>query len=163
MTAQPLYRGQGNVPFQTAHSVSAAKRGQVVPYDVNGAPSASPDEILAVSDVAVAAGMPLAVNRSTGHIVKADASSKPVAFIAGLASVPTSIGFPASVASDWLMLPDWTAITGSVSLSQGQTYFLGAGGGLTTTPPSSPNCVTVVGEAVSTTTLLVRPEIPIQL
>jgi hypothetical protein len=39
MSATPLYRGQGNKPFETAKPVSAAKRGQTVPYDVNGAPA----------------------------------------------------------------------------------------------------------------------------
>lgn len=35
---QPLDRGQGNVPWKTSQPVSAAKRGQTVPYDVNGKP-----------------------------------------------------------------------------------------------------------------------------
>jgi hypothetical protein len=35
----PLYRGQGNGGFETADPRSAAKRGQSIPYDVNGAPS----------------------------------------------------------------------------------------------------------------------------
>lgn len=35
--AQQLYRGQGNQPFKTAEAVPQAKRGQVVPYEVNGA------------------------------------------------------------------------------------------------------------------------------
>jgi hypothetical protein len=39
MSATPLYRGQGNKPFDTARPVSAAKRGQTVPYDVNGKPA----------------------------------------------------------------------------------------------------------------------------
>lgn len=34
-----LYRGQGNNPFNTSQPQSAAKRGQTVPYDVNGAPA----------------------------------------------------------------------------------------------------------------------------
>lgn len=37
--AGPLYRGQGNNPWKTAQPQSAAKRGQTVPYDVNGKPS----------------------------------------------------------------------------------------------------------------------------
>lgn len=35
----PLVRGQGNEPFRTADPKSAAKRGQTIPYDVNGAPA----------------------------------------------------------------------------------------------------------------------------
>lgn len=41
MSATPLYRGQGNKPFETAQPVSAAKRGQTVPYDVNGRPASA--------------------------------------------------------------------------------------------------------------------------
>jgi hypothetical protein len=37
----PLYRGQGNRAFNTADARGAAKRGQTVPYDVNGAPTGS--------------------------------------------------------------------------------------------------------------------------
>lgn len=37
--ANPLYRGQGNQPFNIADPRAAAKRGQVVPYDVNGSPT----------------------------------------------------------------------------------------------------------------------------
>lgn len=35
----PLYRGQGNEPFIMSNPRSAAKRGQLVPYNVNGAPT----------------------------------------------------------------------------------------------------------------------------
>lgn len=37
----PLFRGQGNESFRTADPRSAAKRGQIVPYNVNGAPTVS--------------------------------------------------------------------------------------------------------------------------
>ena len=37
--ATPLYRGQGNDVFRTSDPRSAAKRGQTVPYNVNGAPT----------------------------------------------------------------------------------------------------------------------------
>lgn len=35
----PLVRGQGNEPFRVADARSAAKRGQTIPYDVNGSPA----------------------------------------------------------------------------------------------------------------------------
>ncbi len=41
MNSVPLYRGQGNDVFRTADPRSAAKRGQVIPYDINGAPPAA--------------------------------------------------------------------------------------------------------------------------
>jgi len=48
--AKPIYREQGNQPFRTSDPRSAAKRGQVVPYDINGAPSVSfPSTALAMS------------------------------------------------------------------------------------------------------------------
>lgn len=124
-------------------------------------PPTAPLEL--VSDVAVAAGMPLAVSRSTGHFVKADASSKPLAFVAGLAESATSIGFVGQCERGSLTLADWTAITGSAHLSVGQSYFLGSGGGLVLSAPSPPCCVTLVGTAASTTTLLIEPQTPIQL
>lgn len=34
----PIARGQGNERFRTSTAIKAAKRGQTVPYDVNGAP-----------------------------------------------------------------------------------------------------------------------------
>jgi hypothetical protein len=37
--ATPLFRGQGNQVFRTSDPRSAAKRGQTVPYDINGAPT----------------------------------------------------------------------------------------------------------------------------
>jgi hypothetical protein len=37
--AGPIYRGQGNQPFKTNEAVRAARRGQTVPYDTNGAPT----------------------------------------------------------------------------------------------------------------------------
>lgn len=127
------------------------------------APAATDPAITAVSDVSTVAGMPLAISRANGHFVKADAASKPVAFVAGLAVAAGTAGFTVSLAREAMTLSDWTATTGSPSLSQGQTYFLASGGGLTTTAPASPNCLTVVGEASSPTTLLIQPQAPIQL
>ena len=60
-------------------------------------------------------------------------------------------------------LADWTALTGAAALSPGLPYFLNTAGNLTSTVPSSPRCLTAVGIAVSTTTLVVNPEQPIQL
>jgi hypothetical protein len=41
MGAAPIYRGQGNQPFQAFQRDSVQKRGQTIPYDVNGAPPAA--------------------------------------------------------------------------------------------------------------------------
>lgn len=126
-------------------------------------PSGSSSAVDAVADVAVPAGMPLAISRANGRLIKADAASKPLAFVAGLAETATAIGFVAGAIRDSLTLADWTAITGAASLNVGQAYFLGVGGGLTTTPPASPNCITSVGIAASATTIIIEPESPVQL
>lgn len=38
----PVYRGQGNAAFRSERQESTLKRGQTVPYDVNGAPAINP-------------------------------------------------------------------------------------------------------------------------
>lgn len=119
--------------------------------------------ITAVCDDAVPKGTPLAISRANAHLVKADATSKPRAFVVGLASQDTQIGFTADAATQEMTLSDWTAVTGSTALSPGQTYFLAAGGGLALSPVSSPDCLTVVGIAASATTLLIDPQAPLQL
>jgi hypothetical protein len=40
----PVYRSQGNIPFRSERQDAQLKRGQTVPYDVNGSPTAPPDE-----------------------------------------------------------------------------------------------------------------------
>ena len=40
----PIYRSQGNQQFRSEQQNRALKRGQSVPYDVNGSPTAPPDE-----------------------------------------------------------------------------------------------------------------------
>lgn len=38
----PVYRGQGNNPFQSFKQDGIQKRGQTVPYDLNGSPTIDP-------------------------------------------------------------------------------------------------------------------------
>lgn len=38
----PIYRGQGNATFRSERRDTTLKRGQTVPYDVNGAPTINP-------------------------------------------------------------------------------------------------------------------------
>jgi hypothetical protein len=51
LPGKPLYRGQGNGGFETADPRSAAKRGQGVPYDVNGAPVFTPEPGFLLIDI----------------------------------------------------------------------------------------------------------------
>lgn len=48
-TPAPVYRSQGNQAFRSERQNQQLKRGQTVPYDVNGAPPAAPDEPGAMS------------------------------------------------------------------------------------------------------------------
>lgn len=43
-TPAPVYRGQGNNPFQSFKQDGIQKRGQTVPYDLNGSPTPGPSE-----------------------------------------------------------------------------------------------------------------------
>lgn len=117
----------------------------------------------ATASVVVPAGMPMAINPANGQFIKALANPKSSAFVSGLAKTASAIGFSLGVSPDSMTLANWTAITGAALLLPGQNYFLGAAGGLTTVPPSSPNCIALVGVAESTTTLAIRPQPPIQL
>jgi len=54
----PVYRGQGNQPFQSFKQNGIQKRGQTVPYDTNGAPPVIPPEpgalVLNINDLPLA-------------------------------------------------------------------------------------------------------------
>jgi hypothetical protein len=122
--------------------------------------AATPVEAVAAANLA--AGMPVAIDRTSGQLVAADAAFKPRAFVAGLLAAAVTSGFVGSAMTDRLMLTDWSAATGATQLAVGLPYFLAAGGGLTTTPPASA-CITIVGKAISPTTMLINPQPPIQL
>lgn len=117
----------------------------------------------AVSSTAMPAGTPVTISRANGQLGPSVASWKPSAFVAGLLETASGAGFAVNTATALLTLADWTAITGATSLQPGLPYFLGVGGGLTTTPPSPPNCLTLVGKALNATTIIIDPQSPIQL
>lgn len=117
--------------------------------------------IEAVAAQTMPQGTPVAIDRTTGQLVPADAAFKPLAFVAGLLADAAAAGFVASAAVERLTLADWSAIAGVSSLVPGLPYFLAAGGGLTPEPPAS-DCVAMVGKALDTATLLIDPQVPIQ-
>jgi len=117
----------------------------------------------AVCSVDLIAGQPVVIDRTTGKFDLANANWKPLTFVCGLIQSSTLTGFVANAVEGIFTMEDWTLICGSASLSKGQAYFLAVGGGLTLTPPSSPNCIVYVGKAVSTTSFLIEPALPIQL
>lgn len=118
--------------------------------------------IEAVAAATMIAGMPVAIDRTTGQLITADAGYKPAAFVAGLLAADVAQGFVGSAASGRLTLADWSEIAGAAQLVPGVPYFLGLGGGLTSTAPAS-DCVVLVGRALNATTLLIDPQPPIQL
>lgn len=115
-----------------------------------------------VAQANLPAGMPAAINPATGQLVKADAAYKPYAFVRGVVAGDVAAGFSGDVAVFRQSLTDWTPVVGAQFLLPGHTYFLSIGGGMSTVPPPSGACVTVVGTALDQTTLQVNPQPPIQ-
>jgi hypothetical protein len=111
---------------------------------------------------ALAAGMPVAIDRTTARFIAADAAYKPAAFVVGLLRRGVDRRVRRQRRRAALTLADWSAVTGTAQLAPGQYYFLAVGGGLTPVPPASA-CVAMVGKAVNPTTLLIDPQPPIQL
>ena len=119
-------------------------------YDLPTAPAAS----------TLQAGQPVYLT-STGGLGPALAGPR-TAEVFGIAVAGTQAGGSAPyVTGGELALSDWTAVTGSVSLVPGASYYLhpSAAGMLTTTAPSvAGQYVIRVGQAVSTTTMNVTIE-----
>ena len=124
-------------------------------------------EVFGVATVAGAdlvQGLPVAVSRATGQLLPARADTYALAFVAGVASADTSIGFGDRPAHGAVTLPDWSAVADVALLAPGLPYFLAATGGLTAAPPGAGGlCNVRVGLAVSPTTMVVAPTLPIQL
>jgi hypothetical protein len=118
--------------------------------------------VTAVAGATMAAGTPVAIDRTTARMIAADAAYKPTAFVVGLLIAGAVQDFVANAAPSRLALDDWSAVTGVSQLAPGQSYFLAVGGGLTPTPPDS-ECVALVGRAISPTTMLIDPQPPIAL
>lgn len=118
---------------------------------------------MAIASKALVVGMPVCLSRSTGQLITARADVKTSAFVMGLAGADVAAGFPVEVKEGVVTLSNWTAIAGAASLNVGLPYFLKPTGGITSTPPGAPNCMALVGMAISTQSLMVAPEFPIQL
>jgi hypothetical protein len=134
-----------------------------VAVGIPGRDGESSADIEAVSAAVLPAGLPVAIDRASGRFVAADAAWKPHAFVAGLLRDAAAEGFVAAAATAQLTLADWSAVTGSASLSPGVLYFLAVGGGLTVTAPASGACLTLVGKALNASTLVIDPLPPIEL
>lgn len=115
--------------------------------------------------VTLAAGVPVAAVVGGSGVRRARAASAGYE-CCGLASESFNVGFAALVlVGGTLTLPDWSAVTGSVSLTAGLPYYLSTTAGmLTSSPPSvSGQRVQQVGVAVSPDTLLIEVTQPVLL
>lgn len=118
------------------------------------------------TDDDVVIGQPMYLKTPGGNLGLAQADGLPDARVFGLATEDQSSGVSVLVrAIGSVTRADWTAVTGSVSLSPGAVYYLDAStaGMLTATAPQSGgDFVTRVGIAATSTTLDIHPMRPIQ-
>jgi hypothetical protein len=132
----------------------------VGPPGIQGPPGPADSEVVAsiVTSADVVRGEPLAFNLATSQWSRADASNFALAAVVGLAEVDTLLGFPVDAVIGNMTLADWSAITGTVSLTPG-FYFLAEGGGLTTAAPFTTGATVVqVGFAARPDTLWIDPQ-----
>ena len=96
----------------------------------------------------------------------ASASTLAASYVAGLAAADTLTGVAVNIKRDTLTLADWTAVTGTTTLTPGSVYYLSniTPGGLTTAAPDTTNhTLTRVGIASAADTLSIQIEPPIIL
>lgn len=111
----------------------------------------------------IAAGSVCAIHSSGVGAVLASATDNTLTGVGLAVGSATNLAAMTIQTSGAFTLADWTAITGSSTLSARAKYFLSTTSGLlTTSPPSTPgNVVQFIGEAVNSTTLLIQPGNPI--
>jgi hypothetical protein len=111
----------------------------------------------------IAAGQVVRAN-GAGKLVLAQADTLGHATGAVVAQVGAAIGFAAQLASGFITLADWTAVTGSVGLVAQTPYYLSAStpGALTVAPPET-GVVLPIGVAIDSTTLILTETSPITL
>ena len=108
--------------------------------------------------VTVAAGGAVTIHSSGTGVRRADAATAGRECV-GLVVGATAVGFSATVRTAGLLtLADWTAVTGSTTLTPMSPYYLSvSAGALTVTPPaSSGQRVQQVGVAVAADTLSIQ-------
>jgi hypothetical protein len=113
--------------------------------------------------VAIAAGQPVRSNIQ-GKLVLAQANSTGNARQVAVSEGSAAIGFTCRISRTFVTLDDWTAATGSVSLTPGADYFLDAAvaGRLVTAPPLATGNITLrIGTAVDARTLALTGGVPI--
>ena len=123
------------------------------------------DMLSLVAAVDLLPGNVVYVDAVTGKLALADANVFASAIVAGLAQDVALAGFVAGVATEAIVLDNWTAITGSALLVAGQKYYLGLTPGcLSLVAPTTPGqTVCLVGISASTKILRLRASLPILL
>ena len=120
--------------------------------------------VATVAGAALVRGLPVAISRATGQLLPARADTYALAFVAGVASDDTASGFVDRPAHGAVTIADWSTVADTAQLAPGLPYFLAAAGGLTAVPPGAGGlCNIRVRLAVSSTTMVVAPSLPIQL
>ena len=135
---------------------------------VDNLPATQEEGTISISVVAAAAlqaGQPVYVNPTTGQAAPASCAGYATSFVAGLAASATAATFAVNLITDSLTLQDWSVITGTSSLYRGQPYFLGISPGTLSlaAPIARGQSRVIVGLALSTVQMLIRPTQPILL
>lgn len=143
--------------------VTVGERGPPGPAGASGNGTTSVGTFAAAVNL-LRGGM-IAISRSTGQAIAANAAVYAQSFVTGYAFADTLAGFPVDVYRGPVTRTDWTPLAGAVSLAVGVTYFLAPGGGITVTTPTTgtSQASLVVGVALTTQTLLVDPKQPFLL
>lgn len=172
-TQKIIVTGQGNITVKPVNqSVQVSKPNAVVEVKGlvglkgdKGSDGGIPTVGIFVANTDIKKGQPLYLSRANGKADIADSASYTKSFVIGFADNDTVAGFPVTVIAGICTLADWTDIAGYPALNKGETYFLKAGGGITTDiPHSSTNQALVnIGIALSATDLRFNPSQPIFL
>lgn len=129
------------------------------PIRLDTAGGGSSDQLSAVTDDALVPGQAVYV-KGSGNLGLGD-DTLPNGSV-GLSLTTTAATFSATIQTGGIVVvTDWTAIIGSVSLTRGATYFLGSLGGMTTVPPTSGYLVRM-GSALSLTQFRVGDPAPVR-
>lgn len=124
MASQPLYRGQGNQAFEIVRPDGPVKRGQTVPYDVNGAPSggssATADQLTTARNISISGDMAWTVSFNGAANVSAagtlaTVNSNTGTFGGATTSPQFSVNGKGLITgvSAVTITPAWTSITGT--------------------------------------------------
>lgn len=160
-SVDPIRIGQGGRGI-VERGVSIGESGgrrvreeEFVPCDIPPSPQITPidgsfEYFTMVAEMDIQAGMPVAIDPITHQLQLARADTYAKSFVVGIALELILEGFSGKVATDKIILGNWTQATGSELLATGVSLYLGVTGGLVSTPPSTiGQSVVIIGTGVS--------------